>query len=205
MKRLIVLFLISPFSLLSCNSKTLKEITAAHVKMESATRDSFPVGTSEEVSTAESHVLKKLPVRNFPITDSTRFENFEQTGTPDNGFLKRINFNPEHTDAKNFRLNYTIPFSKSFTSLVLTYQNGEHELFTTLITLSKEDEIIDRLEIAYDEIAESAFSRTSKIEKDKITVTDWNWMSGEKPVSESKTYILQQDGKFKLLPSAENK
>src|SRR5690606_23529075 len=112
-----------------------------------------------------------------------RFENFEQIGMPDKGFLKRIKFNSERTDAKNFRLNYTIPFSKNFTSLVLTYQSGEYELFTTLITLGKEDQIIDRLDVAYDEIAESAFSKTSQIEKDKITVTDWNWISEENPVS----------------------
>lgn len=204
MKKLTVVFLISSFFLLSCGSKTQKEIKASQAKTEPSGKDRLPVGISEEVPTTEIHVLEKLPVRHFPVTDSTRFENFEQTGTPDTGFLKRIKFNPAQTNAKNFRLNYTIPFSNNFTSLVLTYQSGEHELFTTLITLSKEDIIIDRLDIAYDEIAESAFSKTSKIDKDRITVTDWNWMSEENPVSKIKTYILQQDGKFKLLPSAEN-
>ncbi|SDD26688.1 hypothetical protein [Niabella drilacis] len=205
MKRVTVLFLISGFFLLSCGGRMQNETTAAPPKTEPATKDTLRSDTGEAVSIAETRLPGSLPQRNFPIKDSTSFDNFEQTGIADNGFLKRIKFNPGHLDARNFRLNYTVPFSENFSSVVVTYQSGEHELFTTLITLSKEDTIIDRLEIAYDEIAESAFGKSSSIEKDKITVTDWNWMSEEKPVSESKTYVLQQDGKFKILPSAGNK
>ncbi|PRD54743.1 hypothetical protein C5749_15025 [Sphingobacterium gobiense] len=189
---------------MSCGNKTQKETKVPQPKTESAINDTVPSDTHEEVPSAAIRLLKTLPVRDLPITDSTRFDDFEKIGIPDNGFLKRIQFSPEHTDAKNFRLNYKIPFSENFTSAVVTYQSGEHELFTTLITLSKEDKIIDRLEIAYDEIAESAFGKSSSIEKDKITVTDWNWMSEENPVSENKTYILQQDGTFKTVPSAQN-
>ncbi|GGG88930.1 hypothetical protein GCM10007415_23770 [Parapedobacter pyrenivorans] len=198
MKRLTVLFLIPPFFLVSCGNKTQKETRVAQPKTESAINDTVPSDTHEEVPSAAIRLLKTLPVRDLPITDSTRFDDFEKIGIPDNGFLKRIQFNPEHTDAKNFRLNYTIPFSENFTSLVITYQSGEHELFTTLITLSKEDKIIDSLEIAYDEIAESAFAKSSSIEKNKIIITDWNWMTGEPHVDERRTYAVQQNGKFEI-------
>lgn len=160
--------------------------------------DSIYLDTNKEISTAETDLLATLPVRDFPITDSTNFDNFKTSGMPDKGFLKRINFKTIHTDAKKFKLNYKIPYAENFTSIVVGYQSGDHELFALLITLNKESEIIDMLEIAYDEIAESAFRKTSKIEKDKIVVTSWNWM-GEEPVAETETYILQNDGRFRLL------
>ena len=71
-------------------------------------------------------------------------------------------------------------------------------MFTSIITVNNQNEIIDILEIAYDEIAESAFQKTSKIDKEKIIITEWNWMSGE-PVTEIETYILQDSGKFKKV------
>lgn len=192
MKTRIIICLTTAFLFSACDSKTERKAT------EGIATDSISAGAGKEIHQPKKEVLANLSVHNFPITDSTNFDNFEKSGMPDTGFLKRVKFDPKRKDAVNFRLNYKIPFSENFTSVVITYQCGEHELFTTLLTVDKNDKIIDKLEIAYDEIAESAFSKASKIEKDKIVVTNSNWMS-EEPVIETETYILDKTGKFEKM------
>lgn len=193
MKKLTTLFLITAFLFYACDSKTEKKAT------ESVAKDSIPAKVDKEIPIAKTNLLANLPIRNFPITDSTTFDNFEKSGIRDNGFLKSIKFDPRRKDATNFRLNYKIPFSENFTSVVITYKGGENELFTILLTVDKNDKIIDMLEIAYDEIAESAFGKTSKIEKDKIVVTNSNWMIEEKPIFKDETYVLDKTGKFEKM------
>jgi len=193
MKKLTTLFLITAFLFYACESKTEKKAT------ESVAKDSIPAKVDKEIPIAKTNLLANLPIRNFPITDSTTFDNFEKSGIRDNGFLKSIKFDPRRKDATNFRLNYKIPFSENFTSVVITYKGGENELFTILLTVDKNDKIIDKLEIAYDEIAESAFRKTSKIEKDKIVVTNSNWMIEEKPIFKDETYVLDKTGKFEKM------
>ncbi|OJX32713.1 MAG: hypothetical protein BGO86_10445 [Chryseobacterium sp. 36-9] len=193
MKKVITICLATTFLFSACNGKTEKKAT------ENVAKDSIPAKADKEISITKTDLLANLPERNFPITDSTRFDDFEKFGMRDNGFLKRIKFDPRRKDATNFRINYKIPFSQNFTSVVVTYQGGENELFTTLLTVDKNDKIIDKLEIAYDEIAESAFGKTSKIEKDKIVVTSSNWMIEEKPIFKDETYVLDKTGKFEKL------
>ncbi|WP_114790768.1 hypothetical protein U0035_20315 [Niabella yanshanensis] len=184
------MFLITAFFFQACGSQKEKSPIST---TQDISKDNIPIKTNKEISPGPTTTL---PLRHFPVTDSTSFDDFEKSGIPDTGFLKRINFDPRRKDANNFRLNYQLPFSDSFTSVVISYQCGENELFTTLVTINKDNKIIDKLEIAYDEVAESAFGKTSKIEKDKIVVTSSNWMS-EPPMFETETYILTNDGKFK--------
>lgn len=193
MKKIITICLATAFLFSACKSKTERKAT------ESVAKDSIPAKGDKEISIAKTDLLANLPEHKFPITDSTTFDNFEKFGTRDNGFLKRIKFDPKRKDATNFRINYKIPFSENFTSVAVTYQGGENELFTILLTVDKNNKIIDKLEIAYDEIAESAFGKTSKIEKDKIVVTSSNWMNEAKPIFKDESYVLDKTGKFEKL------
>lgn len=195
MKKTYTLILITAF-FTACNNKTKKRTPETQPTTEVVAKDNLETEPNERPYTAGTALFATLPVRYFPIVDSTRFDNFEKYGIRDNGLLKKINFDPRRKDATNFRLNYRIPFSEKFSSVVVTYQCGENELFTTLITIDKQNKIIDKLQIAYDEVAESAFGKTSRIEKDKIVITNINWMS-EEPVFETETYILENNGKFK--------
>ena len=192
------LILVTAFVFTACDNKTEKKKMEKSPLKEVFGKDSVHSAPIKVISGAEADILTSLPIRHFPIVDSTDFENFDKSGIHDNGFLKKINFDPKRKDATNFRLNYKVPFSEKFASIVVTYQGGEHELFTTLITIDKDSKIIDKLEIAYDEIAESAFAKTSRIEKNKIVVTNSNWMS-EDPIFETETFILENDGKFKKV------
>lgn len=166
-------------------------------KIKIISEESIVKKNEKEIST-NANLFENIPSKNFPIIDSTNFDNFKKNGTPNNGILKQFKLKTKKEDLKNFRINYRIPFSENFTTITITYQSGDHELFTSLITVNYKCEIIDMLEIAYDEIAESAFQKTSRIDKDKIIVTNWNWMSGE-PITENETYILQNNGKLKEI------
>ena len=179
----------------SCENKTEK-------KNKNVIKQTSEIVADDKQNTLpiKNDYLINMPIKVFPITDSTTFDNFEEIGVSDNSLPKRIKFESGHIDSKNFRLNYKVPFSQNFTSIVITYQNGDNELFTTLVNLNEENEVIDQIDIAYDEIAESAFQKTSTIYQDKIVITDWNWMY-ETSETETITYILQSDGKFKPLKS----
>ena len=194
-----ILLLITVFLFSACKGEAEKKNAVAQTATQNVARDNFDKVSNKEISNTEIDILGRLPVKHFPIEDSTSFDNFEKSGIADKGFLKQIKFDPRRKDATNFRLNYKIPFSENFTSVVFTYQCGEHELLTTLITINKEYKILDQLVIAYDEVAESAFGKTSKIENGKIVVTSSNWMMSEEPVFESETYILENNGEFKKV------
>src|SRR5690606_7668379 len=140
----------------------------------------------------------RLPVKHFPITDSTNFDNFEPLGEPDVDFLSKIKAHTGSEEISHVGLNYSIPSASKFTSVVVTYQNGEHELITSWVTLDDKNNIIDKLDIAYDEIAESAFRTISVINKDSIWVTHWNFM-GEVPIEEREAFALQSNGKFQRI------
>ncbi len=185
----LIIILVSFFTFLSCDNKVEKK---SNEKLDTITNN------EKENPKLKVNLFENIPTKNFPIIDSTNFDNFESFGKPDNGILKKIKLETNKEDTKNYRINYKIPFSENFTSITFSYQSGDHELFTSIITVNNQNEIIDILEIAYDEIAESAFQKTSKIDKEKIIVTEWNWMSGE-PITEIETYILQDSGKFKKV------
>ena len=91
-------------------------------------------------------------------------------------------------------MNYRLPISTEFTSLVFSYPS-EHELVTVLVNFDKNFKIIDFESIAYDEIAESAFRSSSEISADKIKLTASDY-SGDEPKFEILTYSIKKDGKI---------
>lgn len=81
----------------------------------------------------------------------------------------------------------------------MTFSNteNEHELITHLINIDKNGNIIDTLNIAYDEIAESWSKTTSALQKEQITVTDFH--DGD-PTQEN-SYKIDDKGYFYLVDS----
>ena len=192
MKKTVTLLILA-FVIQSCENKKENK-TRENTKI--VFKDNISTKVKTENSKFNKNLFKDIPTRTFPIIDSTNFDNFEKNGRIDNEVLKILKLETQKKDVKNLRINYKIPFSENFTTITYTYQSGDHELFTSLITINNENKVIDKLEIAYDEIAESAFQKTSKIEKGKIIITEWNWMSGE-PITEIETYFLRSNGQFK--------
>lgn len=95
--------------------------------------------------------------------------------------------------AKNAKLAYRLPISKNYTSLIVSFEKGE-ELFSYLFNISPKGEIIDYLEVSYDEIAESASRGYSTITKEKVRYTYENdFDGGQKYIRE---YAISPEGYF---------
>lgn len=202
-KIVIVLTIAGCLGLLSCNNGEKQRTAGAKETNTELTKTDVTEGVLEQIGdksndNQEEAVLKNLPVRNFVITDSTNFDNYQEQGIADDVFIKKIKFKTSNSTAEHFRLRYKVPFSENFNAVVITYRDGEHELFTTLVSLDKSGNIIDQLDIAYDEIAESAFSKIGKLEKDRISIQSWNYMN-EVPTHEESIFAVLESGKFKHL------
>lgn len=139
--------------------------------------------------------LEELSLKEFPFVDSTNFDNDDNKGLKDADLLKRIRFDVEEVNLEQVRLRYKLNYSPNYYSVVLTYPLGEHELITTLFNINKRGKILDFLDIAYDEIAESAFRKESLLKKNEVVLTDWNYMS-EEPTKTVTRYSINEQGKF---------
>lgn len=174
----------NPFSKEEISSVTETSVTLNDKLIEDERFQSFP----------------KIPTRSFPIVDSTNFDNYkDQDGIIDDSFIEKKQFQNNKPEAENIRLRYRLNYSKNYYSVVISYRSGEHELFTTLVTIDETKKIIDELNIAYDEIAESAFRKTSSMDQTKIVVEDWNYFS-EEPIKKIANYLVKKDGTFKSIP-----
>lgn len=141
----------------------------------------------------------QIPTQNLPFIDSTNFDNYQdEDGIKNDLFIQEIGFHKITPGAENIRLRYRLRFSDQFYSAVITYRRGEHELFTVLVNINENKKMIDHDEIAYDEIAESAFKKISTINRNKITVEDWNYMS-EVPIKKTTFSQISKEGKFNTL------
>ena len=189
--------------MLSCNNTEKQQTVATEESgnefVKADTTGGFQEQTVRENNKGkEEEVINRLPIKNFVIIDSTNFDNYQVQGIADDTFIKAIKFQSTNTTAEHFRLRYKVPFSENFHAIVITYRDGEHELITTLVTLDKNGHIIDQVDIAYDEVAESAFSKVGKIEKDRISIQNWNYMD-EVPTREETLFSVLETGKFKPL------
>jgi len=135
----------------------------------------------------------------FPYTDSTNFDQIEAANNwLETTEMQKLDLAKLSADAKRFNLNYSLPYSDAFSTISISFLQGEHEVLTFLVTFDSTYKIIDMLQIAYDEIAESAVQKIAHIYADRIVVEDWNYMA-EEAQQESKTYQLTNTGKFKMI------
>lgn len=191
-------FLFTPillFILLSCQSgnrpQEVKDTARTLPKLDTHVRD-IPQDGSSAID------LTAIPEKSLPYTDSTNFDNFNNDGISNPALISAIKFEGEFERVQDVRIRYKLNFSDDITGLVVTYPIGEHELNTTLLLLNKELKLVDQMDIAYDEIAESAIREISLIEKEKLSIEHWNYFSDE-PTVEKKVYQIRQDGKLQSI------
>ena len=197
MKRYLLILAVV-FSTTGCQEKSSKNQYS--FKETNIVKDTLAVIKEKNIDDPINNQLPDLPNKSFPLIDSTNFDNYNhQQGTKNDLFFKKIQFKRDQPEIEHSRLRYQVHFSEKFQSVVISYYKGEHELVTTLANLGENNQIIDLLDIAYDEIAESAFRKTSSITQNKIVVEDWNYMNDE-PIKTTTTYQISQEGKFKLIP-----
>lgn len=195
--KLHLLILAVIFSTIGCQEKApLGQSSSNETKIS---KDTVTVIQENNTDKRINNQFPDLPNKNLPLVDSTNFDNYNHNLEIKNDlFFKKIKFKKDQPEIENSRLRYQVHFSEKFQSVVISYYQGEHELFTTLVNIDENDQIIDQLEIAYDEIAESAFRKRSSITQNKIVVEDWNYMN--EPIKTITTYQISKAGKFKLIP-----
>ena len=154
-----------------------------------------------ETDKIDRSTWKDLPIKKFPITDTTNFNWYDPTerDTIAEKEIKRLKLKSlneyTETESASFHYNYRIHFSDDFYSIVISI--GFYEaLATCLVNFDKNDKIIDKLEIAFDEIAESIYWKTSEINQNLIVV-EATTHYGDPPIIKTKNYIIEKSGKFK--------
>ncbi|MFK8375942.1 hypothetical protein [Capnocytophaga canimorsus] len=110
-----------------------------------------------------------FPTISFPKKEQTNADNYDLLPAL-SANQARLLLSGLFPDAENFKRVYSVPFSDDFTSVAVAFQQGEHQFSTILFNLDKNNQIIDYLLIAYDEIAESAVFTESVLHKNSIVV-----------------------------------
>lgn len=143
----------------------------------------------------KADLLAGVPFKKLPVTDSTSFDDFEGKTPLSQEIVSKLKLKSEDPEHQNFYSRYRVALSDQIDAVVVTLA-GEFEMQTFLISYTKEDyKVIDKVVIAYDEIAESAFSSIGKVSKNEIAVTNYNYMTDE-PVIETLKYRISSSGKF---------
>ncbi|UYZ69237.1 hypothetical protein LP090_09060 [Moraxella bovis] len=141
--------------------------------------------------------LTTIPQKPLPLEVAIDFDNYEQFTHLNKNQAKF--FAGLYPTAKEIVILGKVSYNPNTTSLIMTFSNteNEHELITHLINIDKNGNIIDTLNIAYDEIAESWSKTTSALQKEQITVTDFH--DGD-PTQEN-SYKIDDKGYFYLVDS----
>ena len=100
----------------------------------------------------------------------------------------------ENTEDVSIYVQHALGLSSKFTSIIFSYAT-ENELKTILINYNLTGEKVGTLEVAYDEIAESAFRNTSVISKNNIIMVEQNYFD-DPPSYTTNTYKIESDGKI---------
>lgn len=126
-------------------------------------------------------IASLIKTRTLPTIDTTNFDNFSKTNFYKKEAVKVLqlqkiypNYFKEGYNNKSIA-SYKLEFSKDFYSLVIVNYKGDHEMESTLINYSLNGKLINYKTISYDEIAEGWARIESKIDKDKLTITDILW------------------------------
>ena len=149
---------------------------------EKSSKTETPEPTIRE-TLKKNDLLSFVPFKALPLTDSTSFDDFEGKDPFSQDLVKKLHLKEIEEGNKQFFARYRVALSEGIDAVVVTSM-AEFEMKTFLVTYNKEDyTVIDNLEIAYDEIAESAFSARGTISKTQAVITHYNYMD-EEPVIE---------------------
>lgn len=184
--RFILIFLILA-SFLSCKKESNLKTYSKHDSLQS-TRIAEQSGQKSNFE----NILAKFPSKALPVADSTDFDDFQHLPLVNEMISKELKLNQLFSDASNFRINSNYNLSPDFKTISITFNKGEMEISTELLNFNSNGELIDHLEISYDEIAESAIRKWSEISKGSIIITHENYF--EEPAKIEKTV-------FKILPA----
>lgn len=146
--------------------------------------------------------LQNVEWRKPPFTDSTNFDNYSEVyplsktqiefltldqlyGEGAIGFLGSI------TD-----LQYRVDLNNRYTSIVVVMTPTDNEMGVELINYNKENEIIDRLTLATDDLVEGFIKKESSVSKNRVEVFDYHF--GAEETIDTTVYVITEDGRFEI-------
>ena len=145
--------------------------------------------------------LDDVPEFGLPKIDSTNFDNYDKKEFLSRKELSLLHFDkviPDNNSVENVTVNYKLKISDQFKTYVFVYKKGEMEQFSVLVNYDKDFNFIDATIIAYDEIAESFFRTLSKISKEKIITTEFDYTQ-EAESSKTTTFEILNNGEIRKL------
>lgn len=181
------------FLIISCaNQETTLEETQKTIEVIET------VSEIEETSLVE--IYNKLLLKNLPNTDTSSFDNFVETKAFSKKELQALQIEKLYTEYSDMKIypSYKLNISERYKSIVVITFKGDSEMESALINYTLEGEYIESIIISYDEIAESMYSKESKIEGQFITIFEIVWEE-EKQTTETKYHILPYYGEFSLV------
>lgn len=194
--------------LLSCSGKKEKKPMLTNTKVnneqivDSAKIDLSEVDSPEKVRNSSfDKIINAIELKKTPLIDSTNFDNFNKTNFFNKleiSILKIERIYPQfYKEGHNYKTtsSYKIEFSEKFHSIVLTTFKGDHEMESALINYDLDGKLIDFKVISYDEIAEGWSQIVSKIEKNKLTITNILWLDEKQ--EEIEIFEINAAGKIK--------
>lgn len=201
--------------IVSCNEKAPKKENSEKTEIAVQKNEQPEKSILETEKPFSEWGYMKVDVENFPVTEETSFDTYDESyreNHPDGRVytklkkeqIQKLGLQDWLKNGTDISVNYELPYSENFRTFVFTFQDGEMELKTFMVTFDKKFKKIDELQIAYDEIAESWMWTKSAISKNKIEVKDYNESSGETEIT-TIIYKLDENGKFVKLSKNEPK
>lgn len=157
--------------------------------------------TPDTNSTMDFSFLNNFKTVSLPYKDSTNFENhkidkllsYEQIKSL--GLEEVLGIPSNAIENSKIGVNYLLDLSPNFKSIVFYHYFFDHEISSTLVNYDSEFNVIDKRILAMDEIAESILRMESLIEKDKITITNYQFLN--ETFEETEIVKVQSDGTIK--------
>lgn len=194
MKRLILISYC--LFLVNCGDKSTVSKTEKIEKIEETDSTNRIISLKEDtVKILETTTAKPKP-KAFLIDERTNFDNFKKLNELSSVEISNLQLKEIEPNFTHFYFCYNVPFSEDFKTIAITMMH-EMEMSTYLITYDKNSKKIDRLKVAYDEIAESAFRTESVLRRDLITITNSDYMMHQTPTITTEYYKVLENGKFK--------
>ena len=142
--------------------------------------------------------LNNYKFKDTPFKDTTNFDNLKSNILLSKEQIEILQLNKKIKEGEGFKINYRLNLSDKFHTIVITYQLGDNQLYTVLINYDVNYKIIDCVDIAFDEIAESFLRKESEISKSEIKIKDTDDSSGESQIKLI-VYKIQDNGKLKMI------
>ncbi len=122
--------------------------------------------------------VNEYPVKHLPLIDSTNFSNHVEgklLSKEEQKLLKLPSvFEDQLNDEKaKIGISYLPKISDEFQSIVFYFYPNSKEVISMLVNYDKNFSIINSQVLAYDEIIDGMLKTTSKLDKNKIELTEY--------------------------------